>query len=300
MQNITFSILMANYNNAKFIQESIESVISQSYNDWELVIVDDCSTDNSMDIIKPYLKDKRIKVILHKKNHGYGGTLRTAAANSTMSILAILDADDKLTNDALKTIASTYLKNQEAGFIYSTMWVCDSDLNPIQISQWIGSDVPPKTNLINPRVSHLKTFQRELYLKTTGFYPHLRIACDKDIIFKMEEITNFYYIDKPLYFYRIHEAGVSQGKKRFQARIELYITRCMSYQRRVNTTIPNLTLKFLYKEYFKITFHKLILFTFKLIRYLKIRIIVKKLSGKFHFIKNMIQKNEILKKLIDI
>jgi len=298
-QKITFSILMANYNNAKFIKESIESVLSQTYNDWELIIVDDCSTDNSIDIIKPYLKDYRIKLIRHKKNHGYGGSLKTAAANSKMMVLAILDADDKFTKDALENIAVEYLKSPEVGFIYSTMWECDSELNIIQISPWIGPDDPPKTNLIKPRVSHLKTFLRDLYLKTTGFDPKLKIAVDRDIIYKMEEITNFKFINKPLYFYRIHESGVSHGKKQFQGRIENYITQSKGYQRRLNSSMPNLTLKYLYNEYFKITFHNMILYITKLVKYTQIKTIIEKISKRSFFINNLIQKTKFIRNIID-
>ena len=62
----TFSILMANYNNSRFIEEAIESVLTQSYQYWELIIVDDYSTDNSIEIINKFLDDKRIKLYLHK------------------------------------------------------------------------------------------------------------------------------------------------------------------------------------------------------------------------------------------
>jgi len=71
-----FSVLMANYNNSKYIAETIQSVLDQKFKDWELVIVDDCSTDNSIKVIKPYLKDVRIRLLKNKVNIGYIGTLK--------------------------------------------------------------------------------------------------------------------------------------------------------------------------------------------------------------------------------
>ena len=65
-QNI-FSILMANYNKAAYVGEAIESVLEQSWSKWELIIVDDCSTDDSVEIIKKYLSDRRIKLFKNKK-----------------------------------------------------------------------------------------------------------------------------------------------------------------------------------------------------------------------------------------
>ena len=66
-----FSVLIANYNNAKYIKKAIESVLKQTYKNWEIVIVDDASTDNSLEVIRPYLKDKRIKLVKHKENQGW-------------------------------------------------------------------------------------------------------------------------------------------------------------------------------------------------------------------------------------
>jgi glycosyltransferase involved in cell wall biosynthesis len=66
-----FSVLMANYNNSKYIAEAINSILNQTFKDWELVIVNDCSTDNSLNIIKPYLKDERIRLIKNKVNLCY-------------------------------------------------------------------------------------------------------------------------------------------------------------------------------------------------------------------------------------
>ena len=254
---ISFSILMANYNNNEYIEESIESVLSQTYPNWELIIVDDYSTDNSVNKIKLYLKDKRIKMIQHNKNIGYGGALKTAADNVSCDILGILDADDRLHEKALEVMAKAYNENPECGFIYSTMWNCDSNLENCVENTMIGPTIPEKTNIFHIKVSHFKTFRKDAYNKTSGFDPMQKKAVDKDIIFKLEEVVKFKFIDIPLYYYRQHERGISQDKNKFQARVYHYIARCKAYQRRLNKNIPNCTKKELYKEYFTITLFKL-------------------------------------------
>ncbi len=108
---ISFSILMANYNNGKYIKEAIESVISQTFPKWELIIVDDCSTDNSVVIIKSFLSENRIKLIQHKKNMGYGGSLKTAADNASNKFISILDSEDKLHENALEIMSESYRKS---------------------------------------------------------------------------------------------------------------------------------------------------------------------------------------------
>ena len=74
---------MASYGNDRYIEVAIKSVLFQTYPYWELLIVDDCSTDNSNEIAEKYLNDNRIKLIHHKFNQGYGGALKTAAENAS-------------------------------------------------------------------------------------------------------------------------------------------------------------------------------------------------------------------------
>lgn len=64
------SIIMPSYNTSSYIQETIQSVVNQTYQNWELIIVDDCSSDDTDEIIKPYLKDTRISYYKNNKNLG--------------------------------------------------------------------------------------------------------------------------------------------------------------------------------------------------------------------------------------
>ncbi len=297
---ITFSILMANYNNAPYIEEAIQSVISQTYPHWKLIIVDDASTDNSIEIIKPYLKDNRIKLIIHKKNLGYGGALKTAADNALNMVLAIFDSDDKLHESALEVIVKAYKNNPEYGFIYSTYWVCDSNLRNPQIAKWVGPIEPNKTNLHKIKVSHLKTFRKDVYRKTKGFDPNQKSAVDKDIIFKLEEVSKLKFIDKPLYYYRSHEQGISQGKSQFKAEVYYYIAKLKAFKRRLNTNIPNLTKKELYFDYFRITFYRLNHFFIYFYKLFRITMLIETLLCKFSFLPLKIKKKLInIQQLID-
>lgn len=283
-EGISFSIIMANFNNSKYINEAIESVIAQTYPNWELIIVDDCSMDNSLDIIQPYLKDKRIKLIKLKKNRGVGFSKNIGCTNASNDIIGILDADDKLHENALEIVAKAYKGNPKLGFIYSTMWDCDSELKKCKLNQMIGPISPEKSNILNIKVSHFKTFRRDIYFKTKGYDPTLQSAVDKDIIYKIEEITKFAFIDTPLYYYRHHKSGISQDKNQFKARINHYISKYKTYQRRQYSNLPNITLRELYIEYYKIAFHKIVL-TFRFLSKLfKVPQIIKKANLIFPFI----------------
>ena len=93
---------MTNYNYSKYIMEAIESVLEQTSPEWELIIVDDASADRSIEIIEPYLKDERIKLVKHENTQGYAASLITAFENSTAEIIGIIDSDDVLHKDAVK------------------------------------------------------------------------------------------------------------------------------------------------------------------------------------------------------
>ena len=88
------SIIMPSYNTAQFITESINSVLSQTYKNWELIIVDDCSTDNTDDVIKPFLEDKRIKFFKNEKNSGAAVSRNYALREAKGKYIAFLDSDD--------------------------------------------------------------------------------------------------------------------------------------------------------------------------------------------------------------
>ena len=92
--NDLVSIIMPSYNTAKYIEESIKTVLNQTYTNWELIIVDDCSTDDTDLIIKPYLEDKRIKYLKNEKNSGAAVSRNYALREAQGKWIAFLDSDD--------------------------------------------------------------------------------------------------------------------------------------------------------------------------------------------------------------
>ena len=99
-----FSIIIPNYNSEKYIKKCLNSILSQKYKDFEIIIVDDMSTDNSVNIIKEYT-DERIKLIELDKKAYNGGTRNIGVKNATKDYILFLDCDDWLYNDnSLKEI----------------------------------------------------------------------------------------------------------------------------------------------------------------------------------------------------
>ena len=238
-----FSILMANYNNAEYIAEAIQSVLEQTFQDWELVVVDDCSTDDSIKVIEPYLKDERIRLLQNKVNKRYISTLKRLVYESRAELLGILDSDDAITKDAIELMYDAYQKNPDCGFIYSQFVWCDDKLNTVS-KGFCDSIAPNKGNIHRDRVSAFRTFRKKDYFKTEGFDENFLYSEDKDLIFKMEEVTNLLFVDKVLYRYRSLLRSQSKDLQKSQiGRISYFLAKYEAYKRRLNTNIPNLTAK---------------------------------------------------------
>ena len=124
------SVIIPTYNGASTIYRAIDSVTSQTYNDWQVVVVDDCSTDNTINIVeqefKNYYGDK-IKIIKNEENKGVGISRKIGVDNADGEFLIFLDADDKLTRDCLEK-SLMIQQIQDADVVYSgTLIYIDSE-----------------------------------------------------------------------------------------------------------------------------------------------------------------------------
>jgi teichuronic acid biosynthesis glycosyltransferase TuaG len=105
------SIIMPNFNSANYLEESINSVLRQSHKNWELIVVDDNSTDSSVGLLKSYSIDKRIKVIFLDTNHGPAYAREVAINHSSGDYIAFLDSDDIWHEDKLDRQVSFMVAN---------------------------------------------------------------------------------------------------------------------------------------------------------------------------------------------
>ena len=117
MKEELVSIIMPSYNTGKFIQETIDSVINQTYDNWELIIVDDCSSDNTDEIVKS-IKDDRIFYLKNKKNSGAAVSRNKALKMAKGKWIAFLDSDDLWKKDKLEKQIK-FMKNNNYHFSYT-------------------------------------------------------------------------------------------------------------------------------------------------------------------------------------
>ena len=123
------SIITPSYNSSKHLDETIGSVLNQTFQDWEWLITDDCSTDNSVKILEKQ-NDPRIKVFQADKNGGAGHARNISLENATGRYITFLDADDFWEPNFLEEMVS-FMKSEKAELAYSTYSRCDENLNPV-------------------------------------------------------------------------------------------------------------------------------------------------------------------------
>ena len=212
-----FSILVAHYNNFAFFPDFYRSVLQQTYQNFEIVIVDDCSTDESLSQIRALTaNDSRFRIFENEKNEGVGFTKKKCIELANGEICGFIDPDDAVTEDALHLSVQQYEKDPKIVAAYSQLIFCDENLKSVKLftrTRKIKNGEKYFFN-INNEVSHFFTFKKEKYALTSGINEELRYAEDFDLYLKMYEKGNFKYISKPLYFYRRHEKGLTQDKNK--------------------------------------------------------------------------------------
>lgn len=211
-----FSILIAHYNNYDYFLDCYQSILSQSYQNFEVIIVDDCSTDNSFIKIEDLVKnDSRFKLNQNEINKGVGYTKRKCVELAKGEICGFLDPDDALTNNALEESLKAYSDKQIVAS-YSEFFLCNPKLEPqkkFNRTRYIKNNKKTFFN-INFEVAHFFTFRKDAYEKTAGINETLTSSVDQDLYLKLYELGDFKFIQKPLYLYRLHEKGVSQDKSK--------------------------------------------------------------------------------------
>lgn len=212
----TISIIMPTFNSGDTLVQSIESILSQSYPDWELLITDDCSTDNTFDIIESYQeKDSRIKGFKNNFNSGAAVTRNNSIGKASGEFIAFLDSDDLWLPDKLeKQIA--FMKNNKISFSFTAFSTIDSsghslgktvDLQGENISFSYQDMLKKKATLGCSTVM----FKKESF--DDFFMPLIRTGQDYALWLKLlKGGSRAYLINEVLTFYRILPNSISRNK----------------------------------------------------------------------------------------
>ena len=123
--NDLVSIIMPNYNSAKYVKATIESVLAQTYTNWELLFVDDCSTDNSLEIVRAF-NDDRIRILQNEKNSGAAISRNYALREAKGRWIAFLDSDD-IWKETKLTQHIAFMQKGDIAFSFTDYSVINDD-----------------------------------------------------------------------------------------------------------------------------------------------------------------------------
>ncbi|HJU67739.1 MAG TPA: glycosyltransferase family A protein [Gemmatimonadaceae bacterium] len=197
IESVTY--LIANHNLGRYIGECLSSLVAQTNPNWLALVVDDASTDESREVIAR-CGDPRVRMLVNDDNLGYIATLRRLIAEATTDIVAILDADDAVSADATEHLLAAYQADSDTEFVFSRFAACDDRLAVQRV--W-GAAVPEgSTALLDGVVGHIRSFRRRAYRRTAGLDDSMLYAEDRDLVYKLEEITRPVFVDAILYRYR--------------------------------------------------------------------------------------------------
>lgn len=210
------SIILPSYNVEKYIAQTIESVIAQTWQDWELVVTDDCSTDSTVGIIRWYKdRDSRIKLFVFSHNTGAGAARNHSIEKAEGRYIAFLDADDWWYPNKLQ-VQMDFMRSHRYEFVFSAFEYADESLNVTGVSY------KPK------RISHC-SLKIGNNIGTPGviydtlrigklFMPNIRKRQDWAMWLQITERSGYAYsVNLPLWKYRLIPASLSSDKRSLMA-----------------------------------------------------------------------------------
>lgn len=230
MKEPLFSILIANYNNGKYIKETIDSVYAQDYTNWEIIIVDDASTDNSKEIYSLYNNEPHIKIFYNATNKGVTYTKWRCIENANGDLCGFLDPDDVILPGTLSLMVKAHASDEYISIVSSRYYVCDENMNILHESGYLK--IPNgKSYLTNMQYAPWPfiSFKKEKYNLTKGLNKNNRIGDDQELCLLLEEVGKWYVLDDITYKYRVRNNGLSRklGIKCMYWNMIVYHEACM-------------------------------------------------------------------------
>lgn len=236
------SIVLPTYNGEKYIRKSIESVINQTYIDWELIVIDDCSTDSTNCIVAEYAgKDDRIKLYKNDRNLRLPGSLNVGFSNASGEYLTWTSDDNIYKTNAIEKMLDILQKNKDCGLVFSRMENIDADGVVKDLSY-----VPERVEELYYRniVGASFMYTREVYKEIGDYDPEKFLMEDYDYWLRIMRLYTVKYIPEVLYQYRQHGNSLTETRNRQVLEGKVKLLKSELVQMNFESTI----LRMIYKE----------------------------------------------------
>lgn len=212
------SVTVLNYNYGHYLPQCLDSILRQTWTDFELILINDCSTDNSLEVIQPYLADPRVHLVNHEQNKGYIASLIEGSETSRGKYITVISADDFCVSDkAFETLLTVMESSSEVAFAYSSYGICGDD----GIRTWFsrplektcvrpGAEEYRDLLLFGNHMLHSGVIIRATAYAAAGRYdPTARYSCDLIMWLMLCGQGKVAYCADELFAYRKHGSNMS-------------------------------------------------------------------------------------------
>ena len=204
---------MTVFNRERYVAEAIESVLSQTWSNWELIVWDDGSSDRSVEIAKTFAAvDPRIKVYA-SQHIGRGPALAAATKEARGEFMGFVDSDDSLHFTALAQTAVVLENFPQVGMVYTNYTVVDEAGNELGEGKRCRIPYSKDRLLLDFMTFHFRLMRTEVFWQVGGIESKYNAAQDYDLCLKLSEVTEIHHVPKPLYYYRVHGNSISRSRQ---------------------------------------------------------------------------------------
>ena len=204
------SVVLPTYNGAKYIEQSIKSILNQTYSDWELIVVDDCSSDNKKKIVEKYVEiDDRIKLVHNCINRKLPASLNIGFELAKGEYFTWTSDDNAYAVDAFEKMKNAMVEN-DVDFVFADYDIIDQD-------DYILFDVktgPIEEIVLNNVIGACFLYKRNIHNELKGYNTKRFLVEDYDFWLRVYWNYKMYHIEEKLYFYRIHRRSLTAIKKK--------------------------------------------------------------------------------------
>jgi CMP-N-acetylneuraminic acid synthetase len=206
MPNI--SVIVPVYNYGRYLRQALQSVLAQQLADWEIVVVNDNSTDNTSGVMREFENHPKIKLITHRENRGLARSCHEAIGASSGDYLIRLDADDYFDENALLVLSRVLDSHPEVGVVYPDYFLISEDgkiLDYVRLPR-----VAEEVKLLDLPANGAGTmFRRRCYEAVGGYDLSLRVEDNYDLWLKFLNRFKVYNVNLPLFYYRRHGSNMT-------------------------------------------------------------------------------------------
>jgi len=225
------SVIMSVYNSEKYLVRAIESILYQTFPDFEFIVIDDGSTDRSLEIMQAYAKqDDRLRIIVNENNQGLARSLNIGIANAKGEFIARMDADDISFPDRLQKQLSFLLAHPEIMILGGSQVFIDHDGKETYALSFSNQQSVLRWNMLLGNgliVSHPTVMIRREFLITIGGYSDLKAAQDFEIWTRLfnEKVLPIRNLDDVILYYRKHSQTITSSNRSLQEETAVKIRR---------------------------------------------------------------------------